>query len=116
MRCALSAIIMALTCLTLSTAQAAGSNERESLVGLPGVLVVIEEINPEAQTDGLSVEAIQTAVELILRSSGIPVLTPSERDDALQAMSLRTSQCTQSWPYLCCKFRSSSHPASVVSP
>jgi hypothetical protein len=80
MRYVLSAIIMVLTCLTLSTAQAAGSDERESLVGLPGVLVVIEEINPEAQTDGLSVEAIQTAVELIFRSSGIPVLTPSERE------------------------------------
>ena len=67
------------TCLDLSTAQAAVTpGERASLEGLPGVEVVIEKINPDAQADGLSEEAIRTAVELILRSNGIRVLTQSE--------------------------------------
>jgi hypothetical protein len=68
---------MVLTCLDLSTAQARAPYERESLRGLPGVVVVIETITPEAQADGLSEEAIQAAVELILQSSGIRILIES---------------------------------------
>src|SRR6185503_215890 len=65
--------------LDLGKAQAAGDpQERESLRGLSGLGVVIGEINPDAQADGLSQEAIRTAVELILRSSGIQVLTQPE--------------------------------------
>jgi hypothetical protein len=41
--------------------------------------VVIEDIKSDAQADGLSQEALRAAVELILRSRGIRVLTPSER-------------------------------------
>jgi hypothetical protein len=71
-------IVMVLTCLGLSTAHARTLSERESLVGLPGVVVVIERITPEAQADGLSEEAIRSAVELILQSSDIGILTQSE--------------------------------------
>lgn len=69
MRYFVIAMILALTCLDLSTAQAATPYERESLAGLPGVVVVIETIEtitPEAQEEGLSVEAIRIAVERIL--------------------------------------------------
>ena len=79
MRYIVIAIVMLLTCLDLSTAQAAVSHgERESLKGLPGIKVVIDDIKSDAQADGLSEEAIRTAVELILRSNGIQVLTQSE--------------------------------------
>ncbi len=71
-------MVMALACLDLSTAQATTPEERESLRGLTGVSVVIEEINPDAQADGLSEEDVRTDVEFILRSSGIRVLTVSE--------------------------------------
>ncbi len=71
-------MILALTCLDLRTAQAATPYERESLAGLPGVVVVIETITAEAQADGLSEEAIRTAVERILQFSGIRILTQSE--------------------------------------
>ena len=59
----------------------ANPDQRESLRGLPGMQVLIEDIRPDAQADGLSQEAIRTAVELILRSSGIRVLTQSERSE-----------------------------------
>ena len=59
MRYIVMAMSHALTCLDLSTAQAGAPGERESLAGLPGVMVVIERIRPDAQADGLSEEAIQ---------------------------------------------------------
>ena len=84
MRYIVMAMLTALTCLDPSMAQAARSNEaRESLRGFPGVMVVIEGTNPDAQADGLSQDAIRTAVELILRASGIRVLTKSEEQAPL---------------------------------
>jgi hypothetical protein len=79
MRYIVMAMVMVLACLDLITAQAAVTpGERASLAGLPGVKVVIDEIKSDAQADGLSEEGIRTAVELILRSNGIRVLTQSE--------------------------------------
>lgn len=49
---------------------------RESLEGLDGVHVVVEDVN--AEEIGLSASVIQTAVELRLRQSRIRVLTESE--------------------------------------
>ena len=80
MRYIMIAMVMALTCLDLSTAQAESTTgQRESLRELSEVVVVIEKISPDAHADGLSEEAIRTAVELILRSSGIRVLTLAEK-------------------------------------
>ena len=81
MRHVVMTMLMAYVCLDLSLAHAASPDQRESLRGLPGVQVLIEDIRPNAQADGLSQEAIRTAVELILRSSGIRVLTQSERSE-----------------------------------
>ena len=78
MRFTLMAMIMALACLDLSTAQARAPYERESLRGLPGVVVVIEKISPDAQVDGLSEESIQEAVEGLLQSSGIRIFMESK--------------------------------------
>lgn len=75
MRYVVMAMMIALTGFDLSMAHAATPDERESLRGLPGVLVVTEKIAQDAQADGLSQEAIDNAVELILRSSGIRILT-----------------------------------------
>ena len=66
-------MVLALICLNLSTAQAEVPYERESLAGLPGVLLVVEKLSAEAQAWDLTEEAVQEAVELILRSSGIRV-------------------------------------------
>jgi len=77
MRYVVMAMLMTLICLDLSVAQTR-DQQRDSLQGLRGVEVVIESLRPDAQADGLSQEAIRTAVELILRSKGIRVLTRSE--------------------------------------
>ena len=79
MRYVVMAMMLAVVCLDLSLAHAANPDQRESLRGLPGVQVVIEDIRPDAQADGLSQESIRTSVELILQSKGIRVLTQSER-------------------------------------
>ena len=81
MRYVVMAMLLTLTCLDLSMAYAATPEQRESLKGLPGVQVLIEDIRPDAQADGLSQEAIRSVVELILRSKGIRVLTESERSE-----------------------------------
>ncbi|MGH7183037.1 MAG: hypothetical protein ACREJN_13800, partial [Nitrospiraceae bacterium] len=78
MRYVVMAVLMVLTCLDLSLAQAEITDNHESLRGLPGVFVVTEKIAQDAQTDGLSQEAIDTAVELILRSNGIRILTKEQ--------------------------------------
>ncbi len=78
MRYIVMTIVIVLTCLDLSLAQARAPYERESLAGLPGVVVVIETISPEAQVDGLSEEAIQEAVEGLLQSSGIRIFIESK--------------------------------------
>jgi hypothetical protein len=78
MRYIMMAMIMVLTCLGLSLAQARAPYERESLAGLQGVVVVVERMTPEAQVHGLSEEAIQEAVEGILVSSGIRIFVESK--------------------------------------
>jgi hypothetical protein len=48
---------------------------RASLQGLPGVYVLVESIDSEAERDGLTMAQVQTDVELRLRKAGIQVLT-----------------------------------------
>jgi len=55
------------------------SKGRDTLVGLPGVNVLVEELNPEVQKYGLMKQALQTDVELQLRRYGIKVLSEDER-------------------------------------
>ena len=71
-------VLMTLTFFDLSIAQTRDT-QRESLRGLAGVEVTIEPIESDAKADGLSEEAIRTAVELILRSSGIRILPSTEK-------------------------------------
>jgi hypothetical protein len=51
---------------------------RESLRGLPGVYIIVEDLNAEVERDGLTRGQIQTDVELRLRQSRIPVLNLAE--------------------------------------
>jgi hypothetical protein len=80
MRYVVMATLITLASFDLSLAQTR-DQQRESLRGLPGVEVVVGEIKSDAQVDGLSQESIRAAVELILRSKGIRVLTQSERSE-----------------------------------
>ena len=80
MRSGMIAILITLAGVDLSLAQTR-DQQRESLRGLQGVEVVVEEIKSDAQRDGLSQESIRAAVELILRSKGIRILTQAERSE-----------------------------------
>ena len=51
----------------------------ESLRGLKGVNVVVEDLQPNIEADGLGRDSIQADVELELRLAGIRVLTEEER-------------------------------------
>jgi hypothetical protein len=102
MRYVVMALLMTLICLDLSEAQTR-DQQRDSLQGLQGVEVVIESLRPDAQTDGLSQEAIRTAVELILRSKGIRVFTRSESLSTLAA------------PYLYVKVSTYNHSSDLYA-
>ncbi len=85
MRYIVIAVLMFMSGLNVSMAQIGPGAERESLRGLPGVGVQIEEISQSAQADGLSKTALQTAVERVLRSNGIRILTNEERKQTTSA-------------------------------
>ena len=95
MRYLIIMMVMLLTCLDLHTAQAATEEERESLEGLSEVEVFIGAIGSDARADGVSEEAIRTAVERILSSSGIPLFTKSEGRKALLEPYLSVKADTQ---------------------
>lgn len=52
--------------------------ERESLAGLGGVYVVVEEMEPDVEREGLARSTLRTDVEVKLRLAGIRVLTMIE--------------------------------------
>ena len=51
---------------------------QEELSGLPGVLLFVGDIKPDAEQDGLSKTSIYTGVEQQLRAAGIRILTHEE--------------------------------------
>jgi hypothetical protein len=56
-----------------------GDRKRETLRDLTGVEVVVEQVRPEAEQDGLSANQMKSQVETLLNEAGIRVLTPQER-------------------------------------
>jgi len=70
---ALSLLLMGTLCKASDT-----TYDRESLRGLPGVSVVVEGLGDIGKQAGLTVEQLQTDVELKLRQAGIKVLSKSE--------------------------------------
>jgi hypothetical protein len=56
----------------------AEQSQNSSLRGLPGVRVLLTDLNPDAERDGLIKTELQTDVELRLRNAGISVLTEEE--------------------------------------
>ena len=81
MRHVLQLIIVVVTLVwgSLEVIHALDAGSRESLRGIPGLGVVVEDISPDASAGGLSEDAIRTAVERTLRSKGIRILTNTER-------------------------------------
>jgi hypothetical protein len=79
MRYVLQLLIGILLWGNIGVAHALDSGSRESLRGIIGLGLVIEEVSPDASADGLSQEAIRATVEQALRSKGIRLLTERTR-------------------------------------
>jgi len=71
-------VAMAVVVILLPGLSHALNLEKEALVGLKGVKVTIEQMNPQAERLGLTRDQIKTDVELRLRKAGIRVLTNGE--------------------------------------
>jgi len=73
------AVVVALVALLLLPGVSyALTNQQKALVGLKGVEVAVEGMNPQAERLGLTKAQIQTDVELRLRKAGVRVLTDEE--------------------------------------
>ena len=79
MRYVLNLLVVVLVWGNSGVVHALDSGSRESLRGMFGLGLVIEEVSPDASSDGLSQEAIRSAVEHALRSKGIRLLTERTR-------------------------------------
>ena len=74
------AVLVVLLGLSVAPSWATDSQAaRDSLRGLPGVNVLIEDLKPEVERAGLTKTQLQTDVELRLRQSEIRVLTKQEQ-------------------------------------
>jgi len=57
------------------------TDQQKALVGLKGVEVGVENVNPQAERLGLTAALIKTDIELRLRKAGVKVLTAEEKFD-----------------------------------
>ena len=74
-------VFIALFLILCSTSPAFADDDvssRESLKGLPGVFVIVQDLEPAIEQAGLTKADIQMDVELRLRLAGIPVLSRAE--------------------------------------
>lgn len=78
----------------------ANDNEysRQSLKGLNGVAVIVEDLNPEEESAGLTEASIQTDVKLKLRLAGIQVVDEALSHFLYVNVNVVTGS-TDYWPY-----------------
>ncbi len=72
---------LAAACLLAITSRTAGQEvdwEAESLRGLDGLFVLVEDLGDEEQEGGLTEDALHTYLEMRLRQARIPVLSKTE--------------------------------------
>jgi len=59
--------------------KAVAADEQQTLAGLFGVEVVVENMDRDIERDGITEKSLQTTVELRLRQAGIRILSNTER-------------------------------------
>jgi hypothetical protein len=78
----MKAILAALALLSTASSPLFGQGDNESsratLVGLTGIYVAVEQVDDDAQRDGLDTLQIRTDVEVKLRQAGIGVVTQAQ--------------------------------------
>ena len=62
-----------------------GPSARATLKGIKAIVVLVEQFDASAINDGLTMESVQTDVELRLRKGGVKVLQQPSLQDALRA-------------------------------
>lgn len=82
MRYVLQLIVVVLIWGNIDVVHALDAGSRESLRGILGLGVVVEDVGPDASADGLSQDTIRTAVEQALRAKGIRLLTERTRSES----------------------------------
>ena len=98
---------LAAACLLAITSRAAGQDvdwEAESLRGLDGLAVNVEDLPDPAQEGGLTKDVLQTYLEMRLREARIPVLSleeisVSERTPVLSLEVLAIPTAAGGWAY-----------------
>jgi hypothetical protein len=68
-------LLLALAISLATVAPQSTTDERDSLIGIPGVRVLIENLSADALATGLSADQLKTDVELKLRLAGIKVIS-----------------------------------------
>lgn len=86
--CFFTIVVLALLNMTSFLSAGYHSIQRESLRGLKGIYISIENLTPEIQKEGLTKDHIQRDVELMLRTAGIKILSKEEWFDAEGSPSL----------------------------
>ena len=70
--------VLACALLAVMPVSADDERQRQTLIGLRGVSVVVEDLNPDTERDGLSGSTLQADVEQRLRQAGISVMTEAQ--------------------------------------
>ena len=52
--------------------------QRQTLAGLRGISIVVEDVNPDAEKDGLTAATLHADMQQKLRQAGVPVLTEDQ--------------------------------------
>src|SRR5208282_415483 len=72
------AVLLGVVLLLLPTFSHALTTKQEALVGLKGVYVYVDKMDPQTERLGLTQDQIKTDVELRLRKAGVRILTKEE--------------------------------------
>jgi hypothetical protein len=89
-------IIIAACMFALCSSIKAQQDRKKTLQGLPGVAVVVEHLNKDVESNGITIRQIQTDVELRLRKAGIKVFSIKELESEVRypALYVRVSGLT----------------------
>ena len=70
-----TAVFVCVLLVAASPGRADDERQRQTLAGLKGLSIVVEDLSPEAEKDGLSGATLQADLEAKVRGAGISVLT-----------------------------------------
>ena len=73
-----TAVCVCVLLVAASPGRADNERQRQTLAGLKGLSIVVEDLSPEAEKDGLSSATLQADLEAKVRGAGISVLTDDQ--------------------------------------